>query len=145
MGTMTTINEITPTSIPADERGIEHGWIMVGKRKGRYWRGRYMRHSSGGAAHVQVHGSWTMRREEEKGDVIGFYHTHPTFPADPSDRDIRTMQAFVSCFGKPLLCVIKGTDGVRAFIFDSDESEGREVRVCKRFCWWWRCDLVVKD
>ena len=53
-----------------------------------------------------------MEREEVRGDVVGFYHTHPSMPPVPSARDAATMPAWVSCFGKPLLCVIDGGGGL---------------------------------
>jgi proteasome lid subunit RPN8/RPN11 len=47
-----------------------------------------------------------MNREEKHGDVVGFLHTHPDGPAAPSKRDLRTMRAWWSAFGKPLLYLI---------------------------------------
>lgn len=59
----------------------------------------------------------------------GFYHTHPNFPATPSGIDIQTMNAWVVAEGKPLACVIKGIDGVRCFLFISDELPYIEIEV----------------
>jgi proteasome lid subunit RPN8/RPN11 len=58
-----------------------------------------------------------LRREEQRQDVAGFYHTHPDGPAVPSRRDVRTMRAWCSSFGKPLLCVIASPAGVRGYRF----------------------------
>jgi hypothetical protein len=34
------------------------------------------------------------------------------------------MRAWCSAFGKPLLCVIEGEDGVRGYLFEDDNSAG---------------------
>lgn len=34
------------------------------------------------------------------------------------------MRAWVGAFGKPLLCLIRGTDGLAAYRFDADDSPG---------------------
>jgi proteasome lid subunit RPN8/RPN11 len=76
---------------------------------------------------VGFDGPWVLAREERRRDVVGFLHTHPDGPARPSVRDVRTMRAWCSAFGKPLLCLILGPDGLRGFVFPDDESEGREM------------------
>ena len=43
------------------------------------------------------------------------------------------MRAWVSAFGKPLLCVIDGTDGLRAYRFDSDSAAGDEIATVEQF------------
>ncbi len=42
--------------------------------------------------------------------IVAVYHSHPTSPAVPSATDLRE-----NPFGKSVLCVIAGTDGVRAW------------------------------
>ena len=74
-----------------------------------------------------------MEREERYGDVAGFFHTHPQGLAIPSERDLRTMRAWVSCFGKPLLCLIDSGDRLSAFLFQTDEDAGRAVARVERF------------
>jgi proteasome lid subunit RPN8/RPN11 len=76
---------------------------------------------------VQFDGPWVLRREERQGDVIGFLHTHPGMAARPSRRDVRTMRAWCSAFGKPLLCLIAGVDGLRGWRFDDDAPNGVEL------------------
>jgi hypothetical protein len=66
---------------------------------------------------VRFDGPWVLRREEQHGDVVGFYHTHPDGPAVPSRRDVGTMRAWCSSFGKPLLCLIDSPAGVRGYRF----------------------------
>jgi proteasome lid subunit RPN8/RPN11 len=74
-----------------------------------------------------------LRREEERHDVLGFFHTHPDGPHSPSDRDVRTMRAWCSAFGKPLLCVIASPEALCGYCFDGDESEGVELEVVELF------------
>lgn len=78
--------------------------------------GRLVRWREGGPAHVVADGAWALKREEAKGDVAGFFHTHPPGVAGMSGRDRETMQAWASCFGKPLLCLIECDDVLRAWI-----------------------------
>jgi proteasome lid subunit RPN8/RPN11 len=73
---------------------------------------------------VSFDGPWVLEREERRHDVLGFLHTHPDGPPTPSHRDVRTMRAWCSAFGKPLLCLIASPEGMRGFRFDDDESEG---------------------
>ena len=69
---------------------------------------------SGEPSRVEFDWNEVIKREENQGDVIGFYHTHPNSTAYMSPIDKDTMQAWVKCLGKPLVCVIDGKDGVRA-------------------------------
>jgi proteasome lid subunit RPN8/RPN11 len=103
---------------------VELCWTLVGQRRGRVWLARRVRRSAGARTSVPFDGPWVLRREETRRDVIGFLHTHPDGPARPSARDVRTMRAWCSAFGKPLLCVIASPDGVTAFRFDDHQSEG---------------------
>ena len=74
-----------------------------------------------------------LEREERRGDVVGFLHTHPCGSARPSRRDIDTMQAWCSAFGKPLLCVIRGADELAGCRFDDDESPGERLLLVETF------------
>ena len=105
----------------------EESWVLVGQRRGRIWLARRIWLSRGEPAEVAFDAAKVLAREERRGDVVGFFHTHPTFVAKPSKRDIATMRAWVSTFGKPLLCLIAGTDGLRGFRFDDDESHVQPV------------------
>lgn len=87
----------------------------------------------GRPASVEFDGPAVLEREERKGDVIGFLHTHPNSDAEPSRRDLRTMRAWVSAFGKPLLCVIEGIDGLAAYRFDDDASDGERLPAVEAF------------
>ncbi len=99
-------------SIGGSTRGkthfVEQCWVLIGMPDGKTgWRFRRRCKSSGGAASVEAAWNWALKREEQYGDVVGFYHTHPDGAGtQPSSRDIRTMQAWCSAFGKPLLCLV---------------------------------------
>jgi hypothetical protein len=43
------------------------------------------------------------------------------------------MHAWVSCFGKPLLCIIAGIDGMRGYRFDDDRAVGVELAIVQVF------------
>jgi Prokaryotic homologs of the JAB domain len=120
----------------------EECWPLVGERRGRLWYARKLRRTVGGPASVQFDGLAVLAREEKSRDIVGFLHTHPEFPAEPSLRDIATMQAWVSSFGKPLLCLIRGTDGLVAYLFDSDGSRGERLAQAEQFA---RGAIVVSD
>jgi proteasome lid subunit RPN8/RPN11 len=75
----------------------------------------------------RVDAAGVLAREESKGDVVGFYHTHPAGPPEPSQRDVRTMRAWVSSFGKPLLCLIESDGELAAYRF-SDAVGFRDSR-----------------
>jgi len=118
-------------SIPV--RAVEHCWTLVGQRRGPIWYCRRLQAHRGEPARVCFDGPWVLAREERRHDVLGFYHTHPGMPARPSRRDVRTMRAWCSAFGKPLLCVIAGADGIRGYRFDDDTSAGVELAVVATF------------
>jgi hypothetical protein len=77
--------------------------------------------------------SWVLAREEGRGDILGFFHTHPVGATLPSQRDVRTLRAWVSCLGKPLLCLIAGGDALDGYLFVHDEHEGQLLDVVERF------------
>jgi proteasome lid subunit RPN8/RPN11 len=106
---------------------------LLGKRRGRIWFCRRVRHSSGERASVRFDGAWVLKREEKHGDVVGFLHTHPYGPAAPSNRDLRTMRAWCGAFGKPLLCLIAIPEGIRGYRFDDDESAGQALGIVEMF------------
>lgn len=72
-----------------------------------------------------------LDREEANGDVIGFYHTHPSGMPRPSQRDDRTMHAWVGSFGKPLLCAIEAEGKAAAYLYKDDESPAQSVTACE--------------
>ena len=111
----------------------EQCWILTGEydEESDRWLVTLKRHVSGDPASVEADWQWALSREEEKGDVLGFAHTHPQGAStQPSQRDVETMRAWCSAFGKPLLCLIgEGSelglpDGYR---FEDDASSGDPV------------------
>jgi len=112
---------------------------MLGKMKPHYVRGRLVKKTMGNAVSVKFDWNWVLKREEKKGDVLGFWHTHPDGSLEPSKKDIKTMQAWVSCFGRPLLCIIQNSRYETAYLVESVEHEKWEfawkeqILVCKIF------------
>jgi len=112
---------------------VEQCWTLLGERRGRVWLCRRVQPTKGERTSVRFDGARVLEREEKYGDVAGFLHTHPDGPDGPSERDVRTMRAWCSAFGKPLLCLIAGPDGMRGFRFDDGESHGRELELVATF------------
>jgi hypothetical protein len=114
----------------------EEAGILVGRRKGGIWLGRLCRWGQGGASSVEFDWSWVLEREERRGDVIGFWHTHPFGMTGPSHRDARTMQGWVDCLGKPLLCLIEVPGKIAAYLYGTDEGASRPLAEAQRFERW---------
>jgi hypothetical protein len=116
----------------------ERCWTLLGHREAGSgtWRVRLNHLVEGEQTRVEADWSWTMCREENQEDVMGFFHTHPDgFGAQPSRRDIRTMQAWCSALGKPLLCLIaeESEPGIpRGYVFSGDEHPGQPVALVSR-------------
>jgi len=96
---------------------------LIGGRKGRYWYGVGHWDVEGSPGGVPFDPKVVMDRQMEHGDVVGFYHTHPSMPARPSSIDYRTMGTWNLAFGKPLVCCIRGNEGIQAHWFIDDETE----------------------
>jgi proteasome lid subunit RPN8/RPN11 len=103
---------------------VEEYWTLVGQRGTRIWFARRIDRQVGEHVSVAFDGQRVLEREERYGDVLGFFHTHPAGPPEPSGRDVRTMRAWCSSFGKPILCAIASPIGLAAYCFDNDESDG---------------------
>ena len=112
---------------------IEHCWALLGQRRGRIWYARRNNHSRGSNTRVEFDADTVIDREERRRDVIGFLHTHPHTEARPSRRDVDTMRAWVGSFGKPMLCLIEGVDGLAGFVFHDDESSGDRLLLVEKF------------
>lgn len=107
--------------------------VLVGHRRGNLWYSRLVRWQMGQPASVEFEWEWVLEREERRGDILGFYHTHPRGPLTPSGRDVRTMRAWASCLGKPLLCLIESNAALAAYLFENDEAEGQRLTEAQRF------------
>ena len=110
---------------------VERCSTLVGVRQGRFMHARRVRPTKGDPASVAFDAAWVNDREETKGDVVGFYHTHPSGMPCPSARDDRTMHAWVGSLGKPLLCLIEADGRVHAWEYADDESAGRRMTACE--------------
>jgi hypothetical protein len=111
----------------------EKSAILTGQCRGRIWYVRLRQLNVGESASVEFDWAWVLEREERYGDVLGFYHTHPPGLTTPSGRDVRTMRAWVSCLGKPLLCVLESDANLRAYVFETDEDDGVPLAEIQRF------------
>lgn len=111
----------------------EKCWLLLGKRIGNWWHCAKLEGFEHEGVPTRVHfdGDFVLKKEEEDQSVVGWIHTHPTFIAYPSGTDDATMRAWAGCFGKPLLCGIKGTDGLKFYLYENDEDPGRRVRHVK--------------
>lgn len=114
-------NKLHPDRREAPERS----WVLVGTLESGVWQVRRRRPSRGGRTSVEAAWEWALAREESLGDVAGFWHTHPALGGlSPSARDIRTMQAWCSALGKPLICVISIGRSAQAIVFPDSTSCG---------------------
>ena len=132
MGRSSTTRQVIRRSAERSQR-CEECWVLVGQRRGRVWYARRIGRCEGEPASVEFDGLEVLAREERRRDVVGFLHTHPSSAAVPSQRDLHTMRAWVSAFGKPLLCVIEGADGLAGYRFDDDESQGEPLLLIEAF------------
>ncbi len=114
-------------------RRNEESGVLVGSRKGGVWLGRLCKRRLGEAASVDFDWSWVLERDERRGDVIGFWHTHPFGMAGPSRRDVRTMKQWVDCLGKPLLCLIEVPGEIAAYLFQANEDAPTSLAEAQRF------------
>ena len=107
----------------------ENMWVLLGEKHGDLWHGRMVHMSAGSPAQVAFNADKVIKREETHGDVVGFLHTHPSFSSHYSSRDDRTMKSWCLCFGKPLVCCIKGVDGLTAWWYLDDETPPEDYQV----------------
>ena len=110
----------------------EECYILTGIRIGRFWFARLKGYSIGKPCAVEFDHNYVL---DNPNKVIGWIHTHPQFVARPSLTDDMTTKAWVTSLGKPMLCCILGTDGLRAHWFVDDESPSVEgpIRKCRNF------------
>ena len=115
---------------------IEHCWLIEGRKLPFGFLGKLRYLGSGQTHEVQFGWSEICDQEDQLGNVIGFLHTHPNTNARPSQTDLATMNAWVSAFGKSLICGIDGVDGLKSFLFSPNEAEPTPVeciRIEQRF------------
>ncbi len=96
----------------------------------RGWRIRRRRHTQGQATMVETDWAWALAREETRGDVVGFWHTHaPGVGAKPSPRDTQTMRAWCLAFGKPLIGVITVGQDSTVYVYEGDTKDARQANL----------------
>lgn len=61
---------------------------------------------------VQFYETWNSAQKNDK-EIVGVYHTHPSYSAVPSLWDRETME------NTNLLCLIAGAYGIRAYIWSN--------------------------
>lgn len=112
---------------------VEIAGVLLGSGDDGRWTGRCLMLNRGDVASVEFDWNIVLEREEQHGDVVGFFHTHPSGLEQPSGRDRKTMRAWCDCFGKPLLCVIGGLgstgEEVRCYLFRNYRSRGQQLTV----------------
>lgn len=97
----------------------EIAYVLIGEIKDGIVLARMMWKTRGTETSVLFDGAKVLEREEKHGDLVGFYHTHPEGFTQPSKRDDDTMISWSFCFGKPLLCVVGTSVGLRAWVYDA--------------------------
>jgi proteasome lid subunit RPN8/RPN11 len=108
----------------------EQSWTLTGdfNEDQEIWHVRLRQQVIGQPASVEADWKWALDQEEESANVAGFAHTHPSGAGTiPSERDMRTMQAWCTALGKPLLCIIwdgEERNEVAAYVFEDDLSTG---------------------
>lgn len=95
----------------------EQAYVILGKRLKPFWIGKLVNPTEGIPTFVNINWEYVLEQEEKYGSVIGFIHSHPNMSNRPSLQDIGTMDAWASCFGKPLLCAIMGKNGLGCHAF----------------------------
>lgn len=123
----------------------EQCWILSGKVQGNLWWAKPLIEGSGCPVSVEFNYDRSMK-QEEKGKLVGWAHTHPSFLAVPSNRDHATMKVWVLSLGHSLVCVIKGIDGTRSWWYLDDESPPIEcqIKVLRNFLFGIKPDRTEK-
>jgi proteasome lid subunit RPN8/RPN11 len=119
---------MTMTTTTIDEEVNEQCWVLLGHYGRWAWSAKYDRYTVGQPARVAFDPDYVWANRHR---LIGWIHTHPSFTADPSNTDDATMRAQVCSLGRPLLCCIEGTDGLRAHWYVDDESNPIEYKVAR--------------
>ncbi len=109
---------LSPPNNPQGQAVNEECYLILGQKRDKVWTGRMIMRSEGTPTSVSFDWASVLLREETFGDVLGFYHTHPRGVPLPSWRDVRTMKAWTTCFGKPLLCAIQSGELLAGYLFE---------------------------
>jgi hypothetical protein len=101
--------------------GLVGKWLYF-SRKRKVWIAKGLWSNSGSPFHVDFNPRNIINREINHQDIIGFYHTHIRMPGYPSSTDITTMNSWVNCLGKPLICLINGNSGLKCYYWVDDNT-----------------------
>lgn len=107
----------------------EQYWALLGGAEDDLWWGAGADTCEGHPCAVAFDPYFVLEQDAKENNIVGFLHTHPGMIASPSLRDHRTMHAWVACLGKPLVCCIRGVDGLRAHWYLNDEDPPVEYQV----------------
>lgn len=110
---------------------------LVGKKILGMWLAKSINLTEGQPSIVNFDYKSILEREDKNHDIIGWVHSHPNWRADPSITDDNTMHAWVCALGRPLLCGIDGTDGMKFWLYFDDKSSPilvKHIRFGKFFC-----------
>lgn len=126
-------NSSTKTRTTLSTRSkIELCWTLVGVRQGPFWYAHRRQPTFGKPASVTFDAAWVTARDESHGDILGFYHTHPNGLPTPSKRDDRTMRAWTTSLGRPLLCLIEADRRVHAYLYQQGSLDWTKLAACER-------------
>lgn len=109
---------------------------LFGKRDGDFIIARGYFPSEGSPSRVSFDYQAVLDREKERGDLIGFYHTHPNMSNQYSSIDYETMETWCDATGKYLYCLIEGNNGIEAYgcyNFGNKFSMGRTLLRTKHY------------
>tara|TARA_Y100000310_G_scaffold339672_2_gene433054 strand:+ start:842 stop:1246 length:405 start_codon:yes stop_codon:yes gene_type:complete len=105
----------------------EECFILEGTRNRFIWQARPTRFSTDNTlASVKFNYDYALKNRHR---IVGWLHNHPNMPASPSSTDRTTMHAWFFTLGKPLVCCIYGSDGLKAHWYMDDENSPVEKRV----------------
>ena len=104
--------------------------ILIGKRIGRFWFGQLVKKRIGDLTSVEFDWDWVLKREENRGDIIGFWQTHE-IDIRPSSRDIETMLAWMRCFGKTLVCIFQTENYRASYLCNFYKSNAQKTGILK--------------
>lgn len=113
-------DEIPSKYLPVDDvlPFREESWVLTGKRSGPALVARRHVYQSGTYGTVGFDYRWLEQRETERHDIVGFAHTHPPGAgASPSETDRVTMEGWVDCLGRSLLCIITCGRRTRCWLY----------------------------
>ena len=105
---------------------FEKCWFIYGIKIKNFYIGFVLKHSNGVAAGVEF--DWEKIYNSKY--IIGFFHTHPNGMLNYSDTDYRTMNAWVSCLWRNLICGIWNEERSKNICYLFKKDKTREILKC---------------